>query len=75
MLSIKLVPPNGGEDQPLLNKHELNRKKHQKYERFDIPFTHPFLLHTGTLALVTTLEWVKIPKNLQGIVTARSSWA
>lgn len=57
------------------NKHDLHRKKQQKHERFDIPFTHPFLLHPGTLALVPTFEWVKIPKNLQGIVTARSSWA
>jgi dCTP deaminase len=57
------------------NKHELQRKKQQKHERFDIPFTHPFLLHPGTLALVPTLEWVKIPQDIQGIVTARSSWA
>lgn len=57
------------------NKHELQRKKQQKHERFDIPFTHPFLLHPGMLALVPTLEWVKIPQDIQGIVTARSSWA
>ncbi len=57
------------------NKHELKRKKQQKHERFDIPFTHPFLLHPGTLALVPTLEWVKIPQDIQAIVTARSSWA
>lgn len=57
------------------NQHDLRRKKQQKHERFDIPFTHPFLLHPGTLALVPTLEWVKIPQDLQGIVTARSSWA
>lgn len=57
------------------NRHELQRKKQQKHERFDIPFTHPFLLHPGTLALVPTLEWVKIPQDIQGIVTARSSWA
>ena len=47
----------------------------QKHERFDIPFGDPFLLHPGTLALVPTLEWVVLPFNLQGIVTARSSWA
>jgi len=47
----------------------------QKHERFDIPFEDQFLLHPGTLALVPTLEWVVLPYNLQGVVTARSSWA
>lgn len=55
--------------------HDSIRGKQQKHERFDIPFKRPFLLHPGTLALVPTMEWVKIPNNLQGIVTARSSWA
>ena len=33
------------------------------------------LLHPGSLALVPTLEWVALPFDLQGVVTARSSWA
>jgi len=52
---------------------ELARK--QKHERHEIPFERGFLLHPGMLALVPTLEWVKLPSDLQGIVTARSSWA
>ncbi len=55
--------------------HDCVRYKQQKHERFDIPFGKAFLLHPGTLALVPTLEWVHLPKDLQGIVTARSSWA
>lgn len=55
--------------------HDSVRGKKQKHERFDIPFHKPFLLHPGSLALVPTLEWVVIPEDLQGIVTARSSWA
>lgn len=55
--------------------HDYVRERQQKHERFDIPFAKPFLLHPGTLALVPTLEWVKLPNDLQGIVTARSSWA
>lgn len=47
----------------------------QKHERFDVPFRQSFLLHPGFLALVPTLEWVRLPADLQGIVTARSSWA
>lgn len=56
-------------------KHKDRESRKQKHERFDVPFRESFLLHPGSLALVPTLEWVKIPHNLQGIVTARSSWA
>jgi dCTP deaminase len=55
--------------------HDPERRRQQKHERFAIPFGYSFLLHPGSLALVPTLEWVKLPTNLQGIVTARSSWA
>ena len=55
--------------------HEGIENRQQKHERFDVPFMESFLLHPGTLACVPTLEWVRIPKNLQGIVTTRSSWA
>lgn len=55
--------------------HASIRSKKQKHERYDVPFRESFLLHPGTLALVPTLEWVKLPDNLQGVVTARSSWA
>lgn len=56
-------------------EHEIVRDRQQKHERFDIPFGKSFLLHPGSLALVPTLEWVRIPDDLQGVVTARSSWA
>lgn len=49
--------------------------RQQKFQRHDIPFGESFLLHPGTLALVPTFEWVRIPIDLQGVVTARSSWA
>lgn len=55
--------------------HDTIRDKKQKHERFDIPFQNSFLLHPGKLALVPTLEWVRLPVDLQGVVTARSSWA
>ena len=51
------------------------RRRRQKLERHDIPFREYFLLHPGMLTLTPTLEWVKLPKNLMGVVTARSSWA
>src|SRR5262245_57572549 len=55
--------------------HSERESKRQKHERFPIPFHESFLLHPGALALVPTLEWVHIPNDLQGVVTARSSWA
>jgi dCTP deaminase len=49
--------------------------RQQKHERFEIPFKSTFLLHPGSLALVPTLEWVKLPEDIHGSVTARSTWA
>jgi len=57
------------------NSYASTERREQKHERFDVPFGQFFLLHPGSLVLVPTLEWVKIPSNLQGVVTARSSWA
>lgn len=57
------------------SEHAQIKGKQQKFERHEIPFQEPFYLHPGTLALVPTLEWLKVPYNMQGIVTARSSWA
>ncbi len=56
-------------------RHADAQLRQQKHERFDIPFTSSFLLHPGSLILVPTLEWVVVPSDLQGVVTARSSWA
>ena len=55
--------------------HVNEQTKRQKLERHDIPFKEKLLLHPGMLALVPTLEWIKLPDNIQGVVTARSSWA
>jgi dCTP deaminase len=58
-----------------VSDHSATQRRAQKHERYDIPFKCSFLLHPGALVLVPTLEWVRLPANLQGIVTARSSWA
>jgi dCTP deaminase len=55
--------------------HSLMLARRQKHERFELPFGRPFLLHPGMLALIPTLEWIKLPQDLQGLVTARSCWA
>lgn len=56
-------------------QHELAVDRYQKHERYDIPFKSKLLLHPGSLALVPTLEWIKLPYDLSGTVTARSTWA
>jgi dCTP deaminase len=55
--------------------HRFEVGRHQKHERYEIPFDAKFLLHPGSLALVPTLEWIRLPKDIIGTVTARSTWA
>lgn len=55
--------------------HEKEAGLQQKHERYELKFETSFLLHPGTLALVPTLEWVSLPSDLMGHVTARSTWA
>ena len=55
--------------------HDREFESRQKHERYEVPFKMPFLLHPGSLALVPTLEWIKLPADLLGTVTARSTWA
>lgn len=57
------------------DEHRIEKGRRQKFERHEIPIGSELLLHPGTLTLVPTLEWVKLPTDLQGVVTARSSWA
>lgn len=57
------------------NDHARESVLQQKHERYELPFRSSFLLHPGALALVPTLEWVTIPFDVMGEVTARSTWA
>lgn len=56
-------------------EHATEKGRRQKLDRHEIPFDEDLLLHPGMLTLVPTLEWVSVPNDLQGVVTARSSWA
>ena len=55
--------------------HSVGVNRAQKHEKFEIPFQSRLLLHPGSLALVPTLEWLRLPADMMGVVTARSSWA
>jgi dCTP deaminase len=63
----------GGRSKKVPYNLEIDRQ--QKHERYELPFNVKFLLHPGTLALVPTLEWLQLPSNVIGTVTARSTWA
>jgi len=69
------VDPAAAKVKPLASDHLREVSLQQKYERFELPFETRFLLHPGGLALVPTLEWVSLPADLMGAVTARSTWA
>ena len=70
------VDPKGYRtDSKAEGNHDNTRFRQQKHQRFDVAFGGFLLLHPGALVLVPTLEWVKLPNDLQGVVTARSSWA
>jgi len=62
-----------GANATLLQQAEIDSR--QRHERYEIPFKSKFLLHPGSLALVPTLEWVALPNDLHGAVTAKSTWA
>ncbi|MEX0899428.1 MAG: dCTP deaminase [Gammaproteobacteria bacterium] len=49
--------------------------KQQKLDRYEVPFGTNIVIHAGRLTLVPSLEWVHLPSNLLGVVTARSTWA
>jgi dCTP deaminase len=55
--------------------HGAEFYRQQKHERYEIPFRTRILLHPGSLALVPAFEWLKLPGDLLGSVTARSTWA
>ena len=38
-----------------------------------VPFGKKFVLHPHSFVLAATLEWIKVPKNLGGYVTGKSS--
>jgi dCTP deaminase len=54
---------------------DMESRRRRKMERISVPFHTHVMLHAGGVILVSTFEWVKIPKDLVGTVTARSSWA
>lgn len=69
------VDPALAKSDPSQLPYLAEMRRQQKHERYELPFGAELLLHPGALALVPTLEWVRLPDTLMGEVTARSTWA
>lgn len=57
------------------NKNEPNQSLRRMQERQVLRYGSPFILHPGMLALGCTMEYLKMPSNLECQVEGRSSWA
>lgn len=59
------------------NLHILDLANAEEDARFTkehfVPFNHPFVLHPGKFVLGITLEWIRLPGDLAGYVTGKSS--
>lgn len=53
---------NHGRDEPALTKLH------------HVPFGKAFILHPRRFVLGVTLQWIRLPRNIGGYVTSRSSW-
>lgn len=42
--------------------------------KYYVPFSGKFIMHPRTFVLAVTLEWLRIPQTLAGMVTGKSSW-
>lgn len=63
--------------QPLLDifdTSETSPSERSITTRHYVPFGQRFILHPGSFVLAATLEWIRMPKNLAGYVTGKSSW-
>ena len=69
------VDPALAKSQRTQSPYLAEMRRQQKHERYELPFGAELLLQPGSLALVPTLEWVRVPPTLIGEVTARSTWA
>lgn len=58
-------------NQRTVTRNDLHRLQHRQIVRYD----EKFVLHPGTLALGCTIEYLKIPADVEGQIEGRSSWA
>lgn len=62
-----------------LNVFEPDEEKRRQAERsmsesYYVPFDKEFIIHPQSFVLAVTLEWIRMPLDLAGMVTGKSSW-
>ena len=72
---ISHVDPKEYEHDREIGGSAAEQGRRRKLERMSVPFGQALLLHAGSLILTNTVEFVSLPDDLSGVVTARSSWA
>ena len=60
----------GGTEQGVLDPFSAHDER-----RFNVAFGNQFTIHPGQFLLGSTLEYLRVPRNLAGQVLNRSSWA
>lgn len=57
-------------DPGVILEEERRRFEHRHY----VELRQTFILHPNELVLAATMEWFRLPSNIAGYVTSRSSW-
>jgi len=58
----------------IYNKGTLGPTEESLTNLYYAPFGGEFVLHPRSFVLAVTLEWIRLPLNLAGMVTGKSSW-
>lgn len=61
-------------DKKLLSDGNNKRQSRRLSKMHYVPFGSDYFLHPGNFVLGTTLEWIRLPKDLFGYVVGKSSW-
>ncbi len=56
-------------------QREVRPEAEDIYERLSVPLGQPLWLHPGHFVLGATLEFVRMPTTVAGLLVGRSSWA
>lgn len=57
-----------------IKQKTLEKPEAMMVKKHYVPFGGKFILHPRSFVLGVTLEWLRLPANLAGYVTSRSSW-
>ncbi len=73
---IEKIEIGQSEHEAQIEKIKIGQSEHeaQLAETHYVPFGNEYLLHPRSFVLGTTLEWLRLPKDLSAYVIGKSSW-